>query len=106
MASSFEYPGDDFQIGVGEALLFNNSDKVQRDLLADGNDRLLGRLKQLKDRKEILETAVRAVLCRPPTADEVKLLDDFLAKRADKMPDAYRQLVWVLLTGSEFRFNY
>jgi hypothetical protein len=106
MASSFEYPGDDFQIGVGEALLFNNSDKVQRDLLADSNDRLLGRLKQLKDRKEIIETAMRSVLCREPTADEVKLLEAFLAKRADKMPDACRQLVWVLLTGSEFRFNY
>ena len=40
-ASSLERPGDDFQVGVDEALLFSNSDRVQRELLALSNDRLL-----------------------------------------------------------------
>jgi hypothetical protein len=106
MASMFEYPGDEFQIGVGEALLFSNNDKMQKDLLADSGDRLLGRLKELKDRKQVIETAIQSTLCRKPTAEEMKLFDEFLNKRANRLPEAYRQMVWVLITGSEFRFNY
>jgi hypothetical protein len=106
LAASFEWPGDDFQIGVGEALLFSNGDKIQKELLTDGSDRLLGRLKAAKDRKELVETAVRTVLCRPPTADEVKELNEYLNKRADRPADAVRQIVWALLGSSEFRFNY
>jgi len=49
---------------------------------------------------------VRTVLCRPPTADEIKALDEYLAKRADRPMEAQRQLVWALLNSSEFRFNY
>lgn len=105
-ASLIEQPGEDFQVGAGEALLFSNSDRVWKDYLADGGDRLIGRLKQLKDRKEMIDLAVRSVLSRPPTADEVKLLDEFLGKRDDRMGEACKQLVWALLTGAEFRFNY
>src|SRR5262249_47029493 len=64
-ATLFEQPGDDFQIGVSEALLFSNSDRVQKDLLADGGDRLIGRLKQVKDPNEVIDLAVRTTLCRP-----------------------------------------
>jgi hypothetical protein len=105
-ASQFEWPGDDFQIGVGEALFFSNADRLQKEVLADGGDRLLGRLKQLKDRKEQVDLAVRSVLCRPPSADEAKALDEYLAKRADRPAEALRQMVWALICSSEFRFNY
>ncbi|HEY7309104.1 MAG TPA: DUF1549 domain-containing protein [Gemmataceae bacterium] len=105
-ARLFEQPGDDFQVGVSEALLFNNNDRIQKDLLADGGDRLLGRMKQLKDVDAMIDLAVRTVLSRPPRDEERKLLGDYLKQRADRMAEAQRQLVWVLLTSAEFRFNY
>src|SRR6185437_4802044 len=40
MARLFEQPGDDFQVGVSEALLFSNSDRIRKELLSDGGDRL------------------------------------------------------------------
>lgn len=106
LAGMFEYPGDEFQIGVNEALLFSNSDRIQKELLADSADRLLGRLNSLKDRKEIIDAAVRAIYCRPPTTEECAALDAFLAKRSDRGAEAQRQMVWALLTSSEFRFNW
>jgi hypothetical protein len=106
MASLFEWPGDDFQVGVGEALFFSNSDRIQKEVLADGGDRLVGQLKQLKDRKEQVDVAMRSVLCRPPSADESKVLEGFLVKRAERPAEALRQMVWALICSSEFRFNY
>jgi hypothetical protein len=106
LASQIEQPRDDFQISVGEALLFSNSDRVQKELLADSGDRLLGRLKQLNTPEEIVDTAVRNVFCRPPCSEEVQLLSAFLQKRAYRPVEAARQMVWALLTGSEFRFNH
>jgi hypothetical protein len=105
-ASLFEQPGDDFQVGVSEALLFSNGARIQKELLADGADRLLGRLKQIKNPEEVIDTAVRAILCRPPRDEERKLLGDYLQQRADRPAEARRQLVWALLTSAEFRFNY
>jgi len=105
-ARDFEQPGDDFQVSVIEALLFSNSDRLQRDILADGGDRLIGRLKQIKDTKELIDVTVRNVLSRASTEEEQRLLGDYLKRRADRPVEAYRQMVWALLTGSEFRFNY
>src|SRR5205823_243171 len=106
VASLFEQPRDDFQISVTEALLFSNSDRIQKDFLADGGDRLLGRLKQLKSPQEVVETAIRNAFCRPPRPEEVEALTAFLQKRSDRPAEAARQMVWALLTSSEFRFNH
>jgi hypothetical protein len=106
LASSFEQPREGFQIGAGEALLFSNSDRVQKELLGDGGDRLVGRLKALKEDKERIDLAVRTVFVRPPTEDEITLLGRFLAQRQDRPVEACRQMVWALLTSTEFRFNH
>jgi hypothetical protein len=106
MQSLFEWPGDEFQVGVGEALLFSNGDRIQKELLVDSTDRLLGKLKLLKEPKEQVQIAVRSVLCREPSVQEVKVLEEYLAKRADRPAESLRQMVWALLCSSEFRFNY
>ena len=106
LASSIAQPTDDFQIGVGEALLFSNAAKVTSDFLADGNDRLIGKAKGLNDPAKAVDLIVRTVLCRPPTADETRALTEYLARRTDRLPEAYRQVVWALVTSAEFRFNY
>ncbi len=105
-ASLIEQPGDDFQISVSEALLFSNGERVWKEFLSDGGDRLVGRLKLINDPKELVDTAVRAVLSRAPTADEVKVMTEYLNKRQDRRVEACRQLVWAMLGSSEFRFNY
>ena len=106
IADLFEQPGDNFQIGVGEALLFSNNERIRGEFLADGGDRLLGRLKQLKDSRQRIDMAVRAVLSRPPSADEMQSLGFYLKKREDRPVEACRQILWALLTSAEFRFNY
>src|SRR5262249_58251153 len=65
-AGSFAQPTDDSQIGVSEALLFSNGDKIAREYLADGNDRLLTRVKPAKAPDKATNLAVRAALCRRP----------------------------------------
>jgi hypothetical protein len=106
LARLFEQPGDDFQVGVGEALLFSNGAVIEKDLLADGSDRLLNRLCQLKNDDEAIDLAVQTILCRPPHDEERKLLSNYLKQRVDRPVEARRQMVWVLLTSAEFRFNY
>ncbi|CEF49283.1 unnamed protein product [uncultured bacterium] len=105
-ASTMDYPTEDFQVSVTEALLFSNSARMSQEFLTDGGDRLVGRLKGLKDRKEIIDTAVRTVLSRVPLPDEVSLMDSYLKQREDRPVEACRQLVWALLTCAEFRFNH
>jgi hypothetical protein len=87
-------------------LLFSNSDKIIHEFLADGNDKLLGRVKSLPDRDKTVELIVRSVLCRLPTADEQRTLQEYLARRSDRSAEAYRQVIWALISGAEFRFNY
>ncbi|HJZ60215.1 MAG TPA: DUF1549 domain-containing protein [Gemmataceae bacterium] len=105
-ASLIAQPNDNFQIGVGEALLFSNGDRVMKEFLTDGPGTLLGRMKAEKDPKAAVELMVRSVFGRAPTADESKALVAYVEKRADRQAEAYRQVLWVLVTSPEFRFNY
>jgi hypothetical protein len=106
LATSFANSSGDTQIGVAEALLFSNGKTITGDLLADGTDRLVGRLKQTASPAELIDLAVRNVLSRPPDDEEVRTLGAYLGQRTDRPDDACEQLVWILLTGAEFRFNH
>lgn len=106
MASSFQQPTDDLQIGVNEALLFSNSDRITRELLNEGNDRLLTKAKTLEDPAKGVDLIVRSVLSRPVTPEEQKALVEYVSRRTDRLTEAYRQVIWALVSGAEFRFNY
>jgi hypothetical protein len=106
LASNFPYPADDLQIGVNEALLFSNSGALIRDLLGEGNDKLLTKAKSFDDPAKAVDLIARTVLCRPATADEQKALVEYISRRGDRLNEAYRQVIWALLSGAEFRFNY
>jgi hypothetical protein len=107
LAGSFAQPTDeDFQIGVSEALLFSNSDKVTKEILTDGSDRLLNRVKQAGTPDAAVDLLFRVALSRAPRAEELKSVKDYLQRRADRPTEAYQQLLWALLSGAEFRFNY
>jgi hypothetical protein len=105
-ASLIAQPTDNFQIGVGEALLFSNGDRIMKEFLTDGNGTLLARVKATKDPKEAVALLVRAAYGRPPTDDESAALVDYVRKRPGRESEAYRQVLWALVSGPEFRFSY
>ena len=106
VANQFELPGENFQVGVDEALLFANSPQFTDNYLRDGNDRLVGVLKQQTDRPARIASAYWATLSRAPSADEVAACEQYLAKRDTDPLAATKQMVWALLTSPELRFNH
>lgn len=106
LANHFEQPREGFQVSVTEALLLSNNEQVTRELLRDADDSLIGKLKTLDDATEVINTAVWNAWSRNPTPDELELLREFYQSRQGDRVKACQQLVWVLLTASELRFNY
>src|SRR5262249_4305353 len=105
-AQQLEIPGESFQVGVAEALLFSNNQHIENEYLRDAPDRLVGVLKGLSDRPQMIQTAFRAVLSRDAQPEEIEPIVNYLAAREDHTVAAIQQFLWALLTGSEFRFNY
>lgn len=105
-AALIAQPTDNFQIGVGEALLFSNGDRVMRDLLADGGGTALGRVKAIKEPKEVVGFLVKTAYGRAPTDAEEQALVAYVEKRKDRAAEAYKQILWALVTAPEFRFSY
>jgi hypothetical protein len=106
IAGSLEYPGDDFQVSVDEALLFSNSDKVKNELLREGKEMLVTKLTETKERREAMETAIWNIYGRPPADEELQALEVFLHKHEASPAEAWKQAVWAMLTSGECRFNY
>jgi hypothetical protein len=106
LAAAFNTTSGDAQIGVAEALFFSNSKQVESELLGEAPDRLVGRLKKTSGSAEQIDLAVRTILSRPPDEDEIRALGTYLGERTDRPDDATEQLVWAMLTSSEFRFNH
>jgi len=106
LGSQFDKPTGDFQVSVDEALMLSNDDRIARDLLSESGDRLVGALAEIEDPAKVVETAVMQVLSRPATKEEKAALIEFLKARKDQPLDARKQLVWALLTSTEFRFNH
>ena len=105
-AGKIEAPGDNFQVSVDEALLFSNNEQVQKDFLRDAPDRLVGVLKKIDDRKQLIEEAFLAVLSRSPETEETQAFLQFLSKKERDLVTGIQQIVWALLTSPELRFNY
>ena len=99
-------PGDNFQVGVGEALLFSNGERVTKEFLTEGGGSLLARAKAAKDPAEAVGLLMKVAYGRPPTDAERRVLVEYIETRADRKAEAYRQVLWALVTAPEFRFNY
>jgi hypothetical protein len=105
-ASQLDQPIHDFQVSTAEALLFSNSDRVSKELLQDTNSTLVGKLKSLESDSQRVELACWSILSRPPDDEERKILSAYLATRKDRPLEGIQQIVWALLTSTEFRFNH
>lgn len=106
VVDKLEQPGEGFQVSVDEALLFTNSERVMREVLRDSNDSLLKTVKSLPERQDGIAVAVWNTLGRAPQEEEIKLLGGYLERRGDRLDEAWKQLVWALLTSTEARFNH
>ncbi|MBP3957315.1 DUF1549 domain-containing protein [Gemmata sp. G18] len=106
LAAQLAQPADNFQIGVGEALLFSNGDRVMKEFLTDAPGTALGRVKQMKEPKEAVEFLVKTAYGRAATEPETTALVAYIEKRKGREPEAYRQVLWALVTAPEFRFSY
>lgn len=106
LADKFDEPGEDFQVSVGEALMFNNNADIQNQLLADDASMLVGQLKVLEDNSRLVHEAGWNIMGRALADEERQWMVKYLAEREDRRIPAIQQLVWALLTSGEFRFNY
>ena len=91
-----------FQPSAQLALYLANSEEFDK-LIAEGG--LAARLVDLPD-EAVVQAAFECVLSRPPSVEEREQGIAYLSQRADRRPDACRQLVWSLVNASEFRFNH
>lgn len=103
LAGRFERPGEGFHVSVDEALFLSNSTELRDQVLGGG---LVARLDQLESDEERIRAAYRSIVSREPTGEEVRLFLDYLGERGDRPREGVRQMVWVLLTSSEARFNF
>jgi hypothetical protein len=105
LAAFFPQPGDNFQVGVGEAMLFANNQTLQKELF-EGPATLASRLATEADLVRRADLAVRSVLSRGATPEETQALVSYMQRRGDRDPVACQQIVWALATSAEFRFNH
>lgn len=105
LASSFDARRADFQSSVGEALFMSNNAATQQ-LVAGGDDNLAAQLSTIEDDAKLATKAVRTVLSRQPRDAELTRLRKWLSKQSDDRRKTSEQLVWVLVTSAEFRFNH
>ena len=106
IAGQFEIPGENFQIGVDEALFMTNNARIWDEFVRDEGHRLVGALKQKTDPAAQIELAYWTIFSRPPTAEEQTECEAFLAKYGADTSKALRQFVWSLISSPEMRFNY
>jgi hypothetical protein len=105
-ASLIAQPTDNFQIGVGEALLFSNGGRLMTEFLTDTPGTTLGRVKTMTEPKQAVEFLVKTAYGRSATAAESKALVAYVEKRKGREAEAYKQILWALVTAPEFRFSY
>lgn len=94
-----------FQTTLDQTLFLKNGALI-RTWLTPRPGNLVERLSKLKDQHALAEELYLSVLTRLPSADERKDVADFLAGQPGERTAVLGELVWVLVTSAEFRFNH
>lgn len=97
-------PQQVFQATADQALFFANGGEL-RGWLAPGGGNLTERLIAQSDVASFAEELYLAVFTRQPSSDEVEGLRAYLAGRENDRAAAVQEIVWALVTSSEFRFG-
>ncbi len=97
-------PQQVFQATADQALYFANGGEL-RSWLAPGGGNLTERLVAQTDIASFAAELYLAVYTRQPTSEEVESLAAYLAGRDQDRAAAVQEIVWALITSSEFRFG-
>ena len=95
----------DFQSSTVEALFMSNNATAQALVAAKGEN-LAMRSGKVQDNRQLVTTAFRTIFSREPRAEELTQLTDWFAQQGSDRSKAIEQLLWVLVTSAEFRFNH
>lgn len=98
-------PQDDFFATADQALFFSNAGTVG-GWVSPGGGNLTDRLNKLEDAGAVADEVYLNLMTRFPTDEEKADLAVYLASRKDQRPQAVQEIVWALLTSTEFRFNH
>jgi len=105
-AGQIELAGENFMVSVDEALLLSNGEQVQTQFLNEADDGLVGHLQTIEAVGELIDKAFWAVLTRAPSEEEQQVFQQYLKDRQDRRTEGIKQLVWVLISSPEMRFNH
>jgi hypothetical protein len=98
-------PGDDFQATVNQSLFLGNGSQVDKWLGA-GKGGLAERLTAIDDSAKLAEELYLSVLTRMPAEEEAADVGQYLDGRTEDRAAAIGELVWALVSSTEFRFNH
>jgi hypothetical protein len=94
-----------FQATVHQALFLANGGLLTAWINPAGGN-LTERLSKLEDPQAVADELYLSVFTRKPEPDEVAAVAEVWQAPAAERPAAARDMVWSLLTSSEFRFNH
>jgi len=95
----------DFQGGLGEHLFLNNSEHVRRLITRRPGNLADAILKSTEPAEKKAERLYLTALSRRPTPTEAATVAAYLGQ-PEKAEALVEDVIWVLLNGSEFRFNH
>ena len=98
-------PQDGFFATVDQSLFFANAGTVQ-GWITQGGSSLYQRLLKIEQAESFADELYLTVFCRPPSQDERTLVVDYLNRDGVDRATTTRELIWALVTSSEFRFNH
>lgn len=93
-----------FDASANQALFLRNGAVLQGWLEPSGR-KLTARLKIL-EASPLVDEFYFSVFSRPPTAEEVQQVTQYIQENKDDRDSAIGQLVWAALSSAEFRFNH
>lgn len=94
-----------FQATVHQALFLANGGVLASWVNAGGGN-LTERLSKLEDPAAVADELYLSVFTRRPTPEEIQAVAGYWQASGTERPAAARDLVWSLVTSSEFRFNH
>jgi hypothetical protein len=97
-------PGEEFQATVNQALFFGNGTVIDAWLKPTG-DNLVARLAKFEDVGLMTDELCWSIFSRPATESDRQAVASHLSGQSDKVA-ALSELVWALLSSTEYRFNH
>lgn len=98
-------PEIEFTPSVKAALFLSNDAKVL-ELLKGASDNLADQLIREADHTKRCDTLFLTVLSRHPTTEEQQAIEKYLAAQPDRSDKAIGEIIWALISSTEFCVNH